>query len=211
MFNFETLLSNPVLFLVGFAALIISIGVHEFAHVLSAYLQGDQTGKAMGRLTLNPLRHLDPLGTLAIVFIGLGWGKPAPFNPFALRYRRWGPALVALAGPISNLVLVVLAGYTYLALAPGLESGNLLGIFLSTLVILNAALAVFNLIPVFPLDGSHLLEAVVGHDQPIIRLLQVYGPFALIVLILFPGSPIGGFILGGVRLILRATGLGQLL
>lgn len=210
MFNYQTLISNPVLFLVSFLALIISIGVHEFAHVYAAYLQGDQTGKLMGRLTLNPIKHLDPLGTLAIVFIGLGWGKPAPFNPYALRYRRWGPALVALAGPISNIIMVVIAGYILVALGPMLEPENLLRIFLGTLVILNAALAVFNLIPVHPLDGSHLLEALIGAEHPVNRLLQSYGPFLLILVILFPGSPIGTVISAGVGLILRVLGLGDL-
>src|SRR5262245_11131390 len=126
MFSLSTLFSDPVQFIVGFLALVVSIGFHEFAHVLSAYLQGDQTGKAMGRLTLNPFAHLDIFGTIAIVVAGIGWGKPAPFNPYNLRYRRWGPALVALAGPASNIILVVLAGYTLLAVGPNLGPGNLL-------------------------------------------------------------------------------------
>jgi len=210
MFNFTTLLSNPLLFVVGFLALVISISVHEFAHVFAAYLQGDQTGKALGRLTLNPLRHLDPIGTLAILFIGLGWGRPAPFNPYALRYRRWGPALVALAGPISNIIVVALAGYVLLLFGSNLESGNLLRLFLGTLVILNAALAVFNIIPIPPLDGSHLLEAVFGESNQVVRLLKTYGIFLVIVILFLPSNPISGFILWGVRLVLRLLGLGQL-
>ncbi len=210
MFNYQTLLTNPVLFLVDFLALIISIGVHEFSHVLSAYLQGDQTGKLMGRLTLNPIKHLDPVGTLAMIFIGLGWGKPAPFNPYALRNRRWGPALVALAGPISNILLVLIVGYTAMALAPALPSGNLLGPFLGAMILLNAALAIFNLIPIAPLDGSHLLEAILGPENALVRMLHTYGPYLLIVLVLFPNSPIGMFITGGVGLILRVFGLNRL-
>ena len=211
MFNYQTLLSNPVLFIVGFLALIISIGVHEFAHVYAAYLQGDQTGKLLGRLTLNPIKHLDPIGTLAIVFIGLGWGKPAPFNPLALRYRRWGSALVAIAGPISNIILVAVAGYLYLALVSHLESGNLLRVFLGTMVILNGSLAVFNLIPVHPLDGSHILEGLLGADHPVVQGLRTYGPWLLLLLIFFSQGIISTWIQGGMSLILRILGLGQLL
>lgn len=210
MFNLSTLFSDPIVFVVGFVALVISIGWHEFSHVLSAYLQGDQTGKMMGRLTMNPIRHLDPLGTLMIVAIGLGWGKPAPFNPYNLRFRRWGSALVAIAGPISNLLIVAVAGYILLLVGPNLPTGNLLLVFLQTLVILNAALAIFNLIPISPLDGSHLLEAI-APNQPVIQWLHRYGAYMLLALIILPNSILGTFIMGGVRLILTALGLHALL
>lgn len=204
--------NNPWILLVGFLVLVISIGVHEFAHVLSAYLQGDTTGKAMGRLTLNPLKHLDPYGTLLMVVsmlsgFGLGWGKPAPFNPYSLRFRRWGPALVAVAGPVANLVLVLLAGYAYVFLSASLGPLNLLSIFLLLLVVVNASLAIFNILPIHPLDGSHLLEAALGSNHPIPAFFQRYGMIILLGLIFFGRGLLGTIITGGIDLILTAFGL----
>lgn len=198
------------MFLVGFVALAVSIGIHEFSHVLSAYLQGDGTGKAMGRLTLNPIKHLDLWGTIAIVVAGIGWGKPAPYNPYNLRFRRWGPVLVAIAGPISNVIIVLLAGYTLVFFGATLPSGNLLLVFLQTLVILNAALAVFNLIPVQPLDGSHLVRAILGPQNPLVTFLDRYGVFILLGLLLIGGSFLSVYISTGVSLLLRGLGLGGL-
>jgi Zn-dependent protease len=210
VFTLLTLFTNPATFLVGFVALAISIGVHEFAHVLSAYLQGDMTGKSMGRLTLNPIKHLDLWGTIAIVVAGIGWGKPAPFNPYNLRFRRWGSVLVAIAGPISNIIVVLIAGYTLVVFGNTLPSGNLLLLFLQTLVILNAALAVFNLLPIMPLDGSHLLKAIFGPTNPLVMWLDRYGMFLLLGLLLFGGNLLNTYIATGVSLLLRALGLGGL-
>lgn len=198
------------MFMVGFIALAVSIGVHEFSHVLSAYLQGDTTGKSMGRLTLNPIKHLDLWGTIAIVVAGIGWGKPAPYNPYNLKNRRWGPLLVAIAGPISNVIVATIAGYTLLLLGADLQAGNLLLVFLQTMVLLNAALAVFNLIPITPLDGSHILSAVLGVEHPLVRLLQQYGVFLLLGLLVLGGGILSAYILGGVKLLLHLVGLGVL-
>lgn len=210
MFSLATLFSNPLTFLVGFLALIVSIGVHEFAHVLSAYLQGDNTGKAMGRLTLNPIRHLDLFGTIAIVIAGIGWGKPAPFNPYNLRYRRWGPALVALGGPFANIIIAGIAGYALVFVADRLPTGNLLMFFLQTLVYLNAALAVFNLIPVAPLDGSHLLRTILGPMNNLVAWLDRYGTYLLLGLIFLGGNLLSSYLVAGVTLVLKLLGLGVL-
>lgn len=210
MFSLSTLFSDPLSFIVGFIALAVSIGVHEFAHVLSAYLQGDHTGKDMGRLTLNPLKHLDIWGTIAIVVAGIGWGKPAPYNPNNLRNRRWGPLLVALGGPISNVIIAALAGYALLLFGANLEHGNLLLAFLQTLVLLNAALAIFNLIPIAPLDGSHILSAILGPENGLVKIFQQYGMFILLGLLLFGGGLLGTYILGGVKILLHLVGLGAL-
>lgn len=210
MFSLLTLFNNPLYFIVGFIALAVSIGVHEFAHVLSAYLQGDMTGKMMGRLTLNPIKHLDPWGTIAIVVAGIGWGRPAPYNPYNLRFRRWGPLLVALAGPISNMIIVLLAGYGLLWFGAGLPSGNLLLLFLQTLVILNAALAIFNLIPVAPLDGAHLLQAILGPTNAFVVWLQRYGVFVLLGLLFLGGNILTVYITTGIAWLLRLLGLGSL-
>lgn len=210
MFSLNTLFSDPLLFMAGFIALAVSIGVHEFSHVLSAYLQGDQTGKSLGRLTLNPIKHLDLWGTIAIVVAGIGWGKPAPYNPYNLRNRRWGPLLVAIAGPISNVIIATIAGYTLLVFGPDLATGNLLLVFLQTMVLLNAALAVFNLIPIAPLDGSHILSSIFGPENPVVRMLQQYGVFILLGLLILGGGILSTYIFGGVKLLLRLVGLGVL-
>jgi Zn-dependent protease len=164
----------------------------------------------MGRLTLNPIKHLDLWGTIAIVVAGIGWGKPAPFNPYNLRFRRWGSVLVAIAGPISNIIVVLIAGYTLVVFGNTLPSGNLLLLFLQTLVILNAALAVFNLLPIMPLDGSHLLKAIFGPTNPLVMWLDRYGMFLLLGLLLFGGNLLNTYIATGVSLLLRALGLGGL-
>lgn len=207
---------NPIYLVVQLLALILAVGVHEFSHVFSAYLQGDQTGKMLGRLTLNPIRHLDPYGTIFMVLslfsgVGIGWGKPAPFNPYNLQNRRWGPVLVAIAGPISNILFATIAGYAFVGLEPILGPTNLLIIFLSYLTIINAALAVFNLIPVPPLDGSHLLEAIFGPNNAVIQTLQRYGWIFLLFIVFMMGRVLSRFIFGGVDFILNAVGLGQLL
>lgn len=211
MFGIQHLFTNPIQFIVTFLALVISIGFHEFAHVFSAYLQGDTTGKALGRLTLNPLRHLDPFGTVMIALVGIGWGKPAPFNPYSLRYRRWGPALVAIAGPISNLLIVLVAGYVFKWLYPGLGNANLLSIFLAALAILNAALAVFNLIPIHPLDGSHLLRAVLGANHPLVVMLERYGFMILLGVLILGGGFLGLYLVTGIDWIFSLLGLHSVL
>lgn len=207
--------SSILTFLVFFLALILSVGFHEFSHVLSAYLQGDQTGKNLGRLTLNPIRHLDPLGTLfmlmaAFTNFGIGWGKPAPYNPYNLRYRRWGPALVAIAGPLSNIVMMTIAGYALLLIGRSLPNGNLLSIFLVQFVLINGSLALFNLLPISPLDGSHLLTAWLGVQHPLVIVLQRYGIFILLAVLFFGGGFLTWYITGGVGLLLRLVGLGRL-
>lgn len=179
------LFSAPILFLAIFIALVISITFHEFCHVLAARLQGDQTGERMGRLTLNPLAHLDPWGTLALLFIGFGWGRPAPFNPYNLKNQRYGPALVALAGPASNLFLIIVFGVILKILYPIFGQMNYLTIFLQALVGFNGVLMVFNLIPIPPLDGSHLLHLLVDRRWPdVSQFMDVYGPQILLGLII---------------------------
>lgn len=178
------LFSQPILFIAIFVALVISITFHEFSHVFVARLLGDSTGERAGRLTFNPLAHLDPMGTIAILLIGFGWGKPAPFNPFNLRNQRYGPALVALGGPAANLVLIIIFGIILKVLYPLLGPLNYLTVFLQILVTFNGILMIFNLIPLPPLDGSHILEALLGSRfEGISRTLSIYGPRILLGLI----------------------------
>ena len=198
----QLLFTEPILFIAIFIALIVSITVHEFSHVLSARLQGDRTGELQGRLTLNPISHLDPWGTVAILLIGFGWGKPAPFNPYNLKYQRFGPGLVALAGPLSNLVMIIFFGIVLKLMYPILGPDNYLSLFLIILVSFNGILMIFNLIPIPPLDGSHILEGFLGEKFSNISLkLKIYGPrvlFGLIFLSIFLDIQIFSYIISPI-------------
>ena len=147
------LFNSPLSFLYTAIALVIAITIHEFSHALAADRLGDPTPRSMGRLSLNPLAHLDPLGTLAILFVGFGWGKPVPFDPFNLRDRRRDGAIISVAGPASNLALALIISFL-IRFTPLAMFSN----FLITLLVLNVSLAIFNLIPVYPLDGEKSLS-----------------------------------------------------
>jgi Zn-dependent protease len=185
-------------------ALVLAIGLHEFAHALAADLQGDRLPRAMGRLTLNPIRHLDPLGTLLIIIAGFGWGKPVEFRPEALSSKRFGAAIVALAGPMMN-ILLALAGAFLFGFSEHAFGRNFLSIFLLEFTVINAILAVFNLIPIPPLDGSRLLTIFLPpNKQRIIFFLDRYGFLLLLVLVFFAQDlfrPIIELALRGVEII----------
>ncbi|QFP75663.1 site-2 protease family protein [Deinococcus sp. AJ005] len=149
------LTSNPTAFIIIALALVLSLAVHEFAHAYTADRLGDPTPRRYGRVTLNPLAHLDPIGTLLLLVAGFGFAKPVPINPNNL--GRWGTLWVAAAGPISNLVIAFLCA-VLLKVLPITQIG--LTILLTVLGI-NVVLAVFNLIPIPLLDGSRILGALV--------------------------------------------------
>jgi Zn-dependent protease len=182
---------DPQLFFAFVVAVILGITFHEFSHAAAATLQGDRTPRAQGRLTLNPVSHLDPLGSIAIVLAGIGWGRPVQFSPMHLRSRRWGAALVGLAGPAANFVLALLAVVAMRLLYAGsLEAFQVDFRFklLEMLVLLNVILGVFNLLPIPPLDGSRLLSIFLPPSrQNIVYFLDQYGIFLLLgMLILAP-------------------------
>lgn len=185
---------DPILFLLLAAALLGALTLHEFAHAAAATAQGDRLPRATGRLTINPLRHLDPLGTLLILLVGFGWAKPVQFRPDALRSKRFGAALVALAGPLMNLLLAVLAVAAYGLLEAPLNLEPLGGgqsavtRFFVLFISINVILAVFNLIPLPPLDGSRLLTIFLPPSkQRIIFFLDRYGFVILLGLVFFAG------------------------
>lgn len=153
----STLFQDPIFFVVWLVVIIIALSVHEFAHAAVGHWLGDHTAKQMGRLTLNPVAHIDPIGLLALVLVGFGWGKPVPYNRYNLRDQRLGPVAIAVAGPVSNLLMAIIAAVVFRIVAPELGSENLLVLALQLFVMLNVALCLFNLIPIPPLDGSKLL------------------------------------------------------
>ena len=176
---------GPVTFLLLAIAIIEAIALHEYAHALAADLQGDRLPRAFGRLTLNPAKHLDPLGTILIFLVGFGWGRPVEFRPEALASKRFGAAIVALAGPTMNLLLAIAAAFAAVPLLRGGSDGPLTE-FLLRFFEINVLLAVFNLLPLPPLDGSRLLTIFLPPDkQKIIFFLDRYGLVILLAVVFF--------------------------
>ena len=182
---------EPQLFVAFLIAVIIGLTLHEFSHAAVATLQGDQTARSQGRLTLNPVVHLDPLGSIALLIAGLGWARPTPVTPSRLRLRRLGMVLVALAGPAANFAIALISVIALRLAYP--TAGTAFDVdfsvrLLYTLVAVNVILGVFNLLPIPPLDGSTLLTVLLPPSrQGIVQFLNQYGVFLLLgLLILAP-------------------------
>lgn len=168
-------------------AVLVAITFHETAHGYVAYSLGDTTAKDQGRLTLNPLAHLDPIGALLMFIAGFGWAKPVPVNPFYFKGDRTrGMMLVSIAGPLTNLALSFLAYFIYVA-GSGFYSIPFLSVFLRSMVTLNIYLAIFNLIPIPPLDGSKILAGFLPRATAYkyLNTVEQYGFLILMVLIIF--------------------------
>ncbi len=178
--------------LIILAILVLSVVLHEVSHGYVADLLGDPTARLSGRLTLNPLRHLDWVGSVLIpgllILLGgfvFGWAKPVPYNPYNLRGGKWGPALVAAAGPGSNLVVAIVFAVVFrLAGAASWLTPVALEL-VSVIVLLNIMLAVFNLIPVPPLDGSKILFAVLPYRWQAIEDYVTRYQFIVFIVLLF--------------------------
>ncbi len=198
---------DPATLFLGVVAIIFSIILHEIAHGYMADWLGDPTARYAGRLTLNPIPHIDPVGSVALPGILaltgspflIGWAKPVPYNPFNLSNQRWGEALVAFAGPLTNIFIALIAG-TLLRFGAFPE---VLTTVLAMVTISNLSLAILNLIPIPPLDGSKVLKALLPY--PLARsyaslegMTYALGPFGLIgVLLLFIyvfSEPVGRFV-----------------
>lgn len=203
----DLLFNNPLSFLTFGLALLVAVTIHEFSHALAADKLGDPTPRLAGRLTLNPLAHLDPIGTLALLIARIGWGKPVPIDPYNLRNPRQDTALISLAGPASNLILATILSLIMKFIA-GKHMGlplhfplisQFLNFLISPIIILNVSLAIFNLIPVPPLDGAKILIGFLPVEWGIKfeETISQFGIFLLIFLIFpfFNGASLVSYII----------------
>lgn len=204
----EFLFSNPALFLVWAAALLVAITVHEFAHAFAADRLGDPTPRIQGRLTLNPLAHLDPIGTLMLLLVRIGWGKPVQFDPYNLQNPKRDAAIISFAGPLSNLITAGgLAIILRLAQSP-FSSLYFLTTLIPPFIFLNVVLAIFNLLPIHPLDGGKILVGLLPAQDSrqvdlflrrygviilILMIFPIFGPVSPVALLI---SPVINFIIG---------------
>jgi Zn-dependent protease len=184
--------------------ILLALTFHEYAHAYVAHRYGDDTAQKSGRLTLNPLRHLDPLGTIMIFLVQFGWAKPVPVNPYNLRDPKKDMLWISAAGPLSNMLLALVSGLLFRlfsdsAMIAGRDSlTGLLVIVVFLSLKINLALAIFNILPIAPLDGSKILYGLLppGFGKMIFAF-ERYGPYILLGLIIF-GRITGVSILGGL-------------
>lgn len=198
---------NPIVFLILLVALLAAITIHEAAHAFASSKLGDQTAKMLGRLSLNPAAHLDPIGTLFLLFFGFGWGKPVPVNPQNFKNPVFDELKVSLAGPLSNFLLAAfLSGILRIPNLPGLLISAL-----SLIIFLNLILMIFNLLPIPPLDGSKFLKIFVS--EQVFLIIQQYGLWILLGLLFlsYLGIPLIPFLLqrvvGGLFILLTGRGI----
>jgi Zn-dependent protease len=205
----DRLENDPLVALVVFGALVtalvVGISVHEFSHAYVADRMGDRLPRSLGRVTLNPLAHLDPAGTILLFLVGFGWGKPVPVNPNVARDPKAAMALIAGAGPLSNFLVAAIAGLPLQAglvdwLSPfnladidlqlffGFDAVDYVGLYLSAIVLISIILGVFNLLPIFPLDGHRVVPAFLTGEaaRSYMQFQARYGLIILIVLIALP-------------------------
>lgn len=190
--------------------ILLSMTIHEAMHAFTSYWLGDDTAKLQGRLTLNPIAHIDPFLTLILpVLLAIsgmpifGGAKPVPFNPNRVRYEEFGAALVGIAGPLTNLVLAFIAfGIYALVGAPSPET--LIGMILQLTIFVNLGFFIFNMIPVPPLDGSRVLYALAPDGaRRVMELIEQYGIFLIFGLVLLAGPLLGEFMRGAISFFLR--------
>ncbi len=203
---FQSSPAFAVAIVIGF---VVGITLHEAAHATSAYLLGDDTAYRMGRVTLNPASHLDLYGSFFLLVAGFGWGKSTPYSPSKLRYGVFGPVLVAAAGPVSNLLILVVCAGLYLL--PSFHSGYL-QLLVVGIAFVNALLFVFNLLPIPPLDGSKLIFPFLPRAlDGFVDFMNEYGMYILFGVFLLsyviPSFSPFGFIISLVRPLLQFFGL----
>lgn len=182
----QLLFESPITAIIIFGAIVISISIHEAAHAFSAIWLGDNTPKLQKRNTINPLKHLDPWGTLLIVLVGIGWGRPVEFNPYNLKKPRKDTMLIAFAGPLSNILLALSVAFVIGMLTRfgiDLISNPVVSIALSYIVYINIVLAIFNMFPIEPLDGFKVVNGLLPKN--LVPQWQETRKYGFIVLIVF--------------------------
>lgn len=195
-------MSNLSSIILSAPAILFGLTVHEYAHALIALKLGDPTAKLMGRLTLNPLKHLDPIGTISLFIFRLGWAKPVPINPNFFRNYKQGVLLTSLAGPGANFIVAIIFGLLLRIIyaVPSLSLSSFIIVILEMFVFFNLILGIFNLIPIPPLDGSkilyYLLPSTIAEEY---AKLEQYGFFILLGMIVL-GQFLGFSILGMIML-----------
>ncbi|MBM4278875.1 MAG: site-2 protease family protein [Deltaproteobacteria bacterium] len=197
-------MSDPIAFFILIIPLLYSVVIHEVAHGWVAYRMGDSTAKWMGRLSLNPLKHLDPIGTLMLFLAGFGWAKPVPVNLNNIPNRRKGLILVSSAGILANILMAFVALLLHRLL--GLPSYGMIAGIVYTLAHINITLAALNLIPIPPLDGSKILMGFAPEEtRYFLARVEPYG-FFIIVGLLFLGllNPFIGFFRGIIVTVIKA-------
>lgn len=195
---------EAVLLIIAYAiAVVVALVGHEYAHSYTAYKCGDATPKAYGRLTLNPIAHFDAMGLICFIFFGFGWAKPVPINSLNFRNHKKGTILVSLSGILTNIVFAFFFAGLYLAVAVWMPAGTF-QFFLENLfgfgMLLNIMLAIFNMLPIYPLDGFNFINAFLRYDNKFVDFNMRYGMILLIIVLIvnyFTGFL--GFIVGGIE------------
>lgn len=203
------LFSNPGLVIVWLSALIVAITAHEFSHGLAAKFLGDDTAERAGRLTLNPLAHLDLVGSVMLLLVGFGWAKPVPINIASLQKGKLGRFIVSFAGIAANLLLAIIfiSALKFIFLPTGLDATNYLIKFLTFLIYINTALFVFNLFPIAPLDGYRIFESFAPIAfRRVAPFLEQWG-FLILLAVVFLTDIIGFLIILAIKILSAFFGL----
>ncbi len=189
---------NPLPVIFSLLSILIALVCHEFAHAYTADRLGDPNPRLAGRVSLNPLVHLDPLGTIFIILTGFGWGKPVQFDPYNLQHPAQDGAVIAAAGPVTNLLIALAAGLGWRFL-PLTWHFHPLASFMITLFAVNLSLGVFNLLPVYPLDGHHIVRSFLNPDtrRSYDRFNRSFGILVayIIILPLFGGTSLASYLI----------------
>jgi Zn-dependent protease len=170
--------------LISLIIILFAITIHEFSHAMAADVLGDPTPRLAGRLTLNPIKHIDPVGFLMLLLVRFGWAKPVPINPYNFKDPVRGEMVVSFAGPASNFLAAFIAARLIKLVPINIIMSGYVGSAVSDFIFINLALAVFNLIPIPPLDGSHILEPFIPDNVK--RTFEQYGFFLLLFILMFP-------------------------